>query len=812
MSNRSAPGVYLVERDFSDYAAPLGATVGAVVGTAPRGPLNVPTLITSMDRLLEVFGEPSPEHLAMYAARNFLRAGRVLWYNRVAKQYSPSSAGIVSLSPQDSQGRVFGFTATTGHGIAPGTYVKIEQTGKATTSNAKVESVVGNVITLATPLLDQYDPTAESDSSIEVSATQGAASSAEVFGVERRAGVVSRLVRFLAKDPGEYANFGTRKGIEVVIQDGGQFNNVNPSTQLPFESAGGVPLQGVLPSKPSVDVRSDLFKMTYANSGIRIGDTTGVNSDLPATLVLGVSESGSSSSSGAGGEVVLEVVSTVGFEAGQTISFDGSEDYDGTYEILEVISSTELLVSGFPVLDAESPENGQYWSIENQDATRMAVVYRCIDNDADASNGYSRWVAQGVLTKKVIVFYQGRQVEVFDNLIGYDVSSANYWDTVIGSLNTASSNSQYIFAEYLGEGQQPISTYDRVRFPFNPRLLMGLETSCRVAATSGADSTVLSNARGVNGNDPSASEYIGSVLESGDKTGLQAFRSKQAYEIDLLAVPGISTASVVQAILEVMEARGDCLGLVDPPFRLNLQSVVDWHNGSGPYAGYHAAFVSNKAALYYPWLKSYDPYTAQDVWLPPSAYQLEVFAYSDSVSEPHYAAAGYQRGKIGSAIQAERILEEGDVEFMYGPGNGNAINPIMTFSGDGIMTFGNRTLQRTASSLDRVNVRRMVFALERLLSRACRSLAFEQNDPVLWSQILGIINPAMDGFVGSRAIEDYRTVCDETVNTPNRRNQNEAVAKVYAIPTKSGEKIELNISLLRSGASIDATVAQDTSL
>lgn len=809
MSSRSAPGVIIIERDFSDYTAADSQTAVALLGTAKRGPLNVATLITSPEQFLDVFGEPSANHYAAFSALNYLKFGNVLWFVRVAKRYEAGAGLLASLGAPDGNGRIYEFDVEVGHDLSVNDYLRITQTGKATTQNVKVTAITGQTITVDAPLIDVYDTSDTSDSTIDRALSAGAAASAEVFGLTRKGGSIDRVVKFTAKDPGEYANFGTRAGIEVVIQDGGQFSNVNPSTALPYESDEGVPLQGIMPSAPSVDTKADLLKLTSSNGGVRVGETRGVNYDLATTLILSVEAAGGSSSSSGSVEAVLTVASTAGFAAGQSIAIDGSPSYDGAYEVAEVLSSTEIQVNNFPEITETEPADGEYWSLENQDSPKLAVVYRCTDNDADAALGYSTWVAQGVLTKRVVVLYQGRQVETFDNLIGYDTGSGFYWDTVIGSPNTTIQNSAYIHAEYLGEGQQPLSTYDRIKFPYNPRLLLGSDTSCKTSATSGSGSTLLHNARGYNGNDPLSADYIGTVNDDGTKTGLQLFTSKEAYQIDILAIPGISYAAVLQAMITVLETRNDCLGVFDPPFRLSPQEIINWHNGTGPYSGYHAAFVSNKAALYYGWVRAYDAYSATELWLPPSCFVPAIFAYSDSVGEAHFAAAGYQRGRVPGAIAVERIIEESDVETFYGPANGNAINPIMTFAQDGIMVYGNRTLQRHASALDRINVRRLLFGIERHVARSTRRLAFEQNDPIVWSQVTGVIEPYLQDLKGKRALEDYLVKCDDKTNTPSRRNQNEILAKVYLIPVKSGERLELNFSILPSGVTLDVQVAQD---
>jgi hypothetical protein len=809
-----APGVYVIERDFSDYVASLQQTSLGMVSTSKRGPLNTPLLCTTPDQFLSRFGEPTVNSYGAHAALNYLRRGNQLWFNRVAKEYESGAAQFNTMGSATPLGLIYSFNVITGHNLNVNDYVRITQTGKATTHNAKVTSIVGTLITLDSPLIDSYNSTNSSDCDVAVSDGASAAAYAEVFGLRRINSVsVDRLVKFSAKDPGSFANYGTRQGIEVIIEDGGQFTNINETTGLPYETEGGIPLQGVIPATPSVDTKIQLINLTSSNGSVRVGEMRGVNYDSVVSAITGVDPGmGNSSASSDADTVVFTVNSTTGFTDGDSITISGTNGaYDGTHEVLNVLSATELevLFSGTITGSSASSESGPLGFIENNDSTHYGVVYRCTNNDADGSLGYSTWVPQGVLTKRIKILYQGRQVEVFDNLIGYDSSSANYWDTMIGSPNTTTSNSSFIHAEYLGTGEQPINTYHRSKHPNNPRLLLGTDTSCKVSDTSASSSVIVRNAKGYNGENPNSDDYIGSITEDGAHTGLQVFRKVEAYDINMLCCPGISLAAVVQEVIAILDERNDCLGIIDPPFGLTPQEAVDWHNGTGTYTGYHSAFTTNRAALYYPWIKQYDPYTKRELWLPPSAVIPAVISYSDNIGEQWFAPAGIQRGKVPNAIAVEHASTLGEVEYFYGPLNGNAINPIMQFSRDGIVVYGQRTLQRFPTALDRINVRRLLFYIEKSIATISRRLVFEQNDEILWAQFRNLIEPFLQNLVGRRALEDYRVVCDETTNTPYHRNNNEVVCKIYLIPVKSAEKVILNVTVLSSGINVDEFVAAD---
>jgi phage tail sheath protein FI len=269
--------------------------------------------------------------------------------------------------------------------------------------------------------------------------------------------------------------------------------------------------------------------------------------------------------------------------------------------------------------------------------------------------------------------------------------------------------------------------------------------------------------------------------------------------------------SVLEEILSICRTRNDCLGIIDPPLGLSVQEVTDWHNGTGEYTGSHQAFTANQGALYYPWVKQFDPYTSREVWLPPTAFVPAVIAYTDRTTDLWWAPAGITRGKIDRALQAETVITQAHVDYFYGPGNGNAVNPIQTFSRDGIVVYGQRTLQRYPSALDRINVRRLLFHIEKVVATAARRLVFDQNDELLWGQFRALVEPFLETLEGQRALEWFRVVCDETTNTPARRNNNEVYARVFIIPVKSAEKFIIDFTLLPSGANVNEYIATDAS-
>lgn len=282
--------------------------------------------------------------------------------------------------------------------------------------------------------------------------------------------------------------------------------------------------------------------------------------------------------------------------------------------------------------------------------------------------------------------------------------------------------------------------------------------------------------------------------------GLRVFLSEN-YDINILCAPGWSNASVINEGLSICQQRADCMYIVDPPIGLTVQEVVDWHNGAGAWAGQHQAFNSSYGALYWPWLKVYNPYSGREVWLPPSGFVAGVYAYTDTVAYPWFAPAGLTRGKLLKPLAVEHSPTQGERDLLYG--EPNAVNPIVNFRGEGIVVWGQKTLQRKPSATDRVNVRRLLLYARKIISLSTKYFTFEPNDPVTWRRWVNLVQPFFDDIKSKRGVYDFRVVCDETTNTPQTIDRNEMHGYILIKPTKAAEVIVNHFKILSTGASFD---------
>lgn len=296
-----------------------------------------------------------------------------------------------------------------------------------------------------------------------------------------------------------------------------------------------------------------------------------------------------------------------------------------------------------------------------------------------------------------------------------------------------------------------------------------------------------------------SSELDRSIIgNQAEESGIYAFQNPEVYDITLLIVPGASSGSVIGTGLQMCQRRSDCMMLVDPPFGLRAQQVVDWHNGM-LFSDLAQAINSSYGALYFPWLKIYDQFSGQTIFIPPSGHASSVYARTARDAEQWFAPAGLQRGRLLTPLDTELDLTQGERDLLYG--FGNAVNPIVNFPQDGITIWGQRTLQRASTALDRVNVRLLLIYIKKNAVRFLRQFCFEPNDAVTRSQVVNISEPFLADIQARRGLTGFAVVCDDRNNTPERIDRNELHVAYFLKPTRAAEFIQLNLVTLRTGAS-----------
>ena len=269
--------------------------------------------------------------------------------------------------------------------------------------------------------------------------------------------------------------------------------------------------------------------------------------------------------------------------------------------------------------------------------------------------------------------------------------------------------------------------------------------------------------------------------------------NKDEYRYNLITAPGLNNSdhgTAVGLLVSTVESRQDAIAVIDlNGYDTNVSTIVSDASG----------FDSSYAATYWPWLQTLNT-TGQTVWVPASAMIPGVYAFTDKSSDAWFAPAGLTRGALGNVIKAERKLTSGNRDALYAAN----VNPIATFPGSGVVVFGQKTLQKRSSALDRVNVRRLLIELKNYISQVADNLVFEQNSIATRNSFLTQVNPYLEGIQQRQGLYAFKVVMDETNNTADVVDRNELVGQLYLQPTKTAEFILLDFNVLPTGATFPA--------
>lgn len=289
-------------------------------------------------------------------------------------------------------------------------------------------------------------------------------------------------------------------------------------------------------------------------------------------------------------------------------------------------------------------------------------------------------------------------------------------------------------------------------------------------------------------------------------TALEQFRDTELVTINLLITPGSarevgdSTQSVMRAALQICESRSECTYIADV-----LYSKVSATDAKGSVNGDNGtALDSSYGAIYAPWCQVYDAYNRRLVWAPPCGLVAGQYAYNDRVSQAWFAPAGLNRGKLKLVSKLKTNFTNANLELLQAPRQ--IVNPIRNIVGEGVTIWGQRTMQRRSSALDRVNVRRMLNYAKATVIGVSRVLLFEPNDDKTWRRFSQLVTPVIQNIKDTRGLYDFRVICDASTNPPDLIDQNKMSGKILLKPTKTAEQIVVDFNILNTGASFNEFV------
>ena len=296
------------------------------------------------------------------------------------------------------------------------------------------------------------------------------------------------------------------------------------------------------------------------------------------------------------------------------------------------------------------------------------------------------------------------------------------------------------------------------------------------------------------------------------KRAIDTVADPEVAEYNMLTVPGVWHEPLTEHAINVCEGRGDALAVIDP--KTGYYADTENTNSVSSNLGSVSTAVTNLrnrtlnssyGCAFYPWVQIRDTISDSLLWVPPSVVALGTFSSAQKRSELWFAPAGFTRGGLteGSAgvpvVQARERLTSQNRDDLYEAN----INPIATFPAEGIVIFGQKTLQVTPSALDRINVRRLMIYVKKEISRMAATLLFDQNVQSTWDRFLNKVNPFLRSVQARLGLTDFRVVLDETTTTAELIDRNVLYAKIFLKPARAIEFIALDFVITNTGAGFE---------
>jgi len=387
------------------------------------------------------------------------------------------------------------------------------------------------------------------------------------------------------------------------------------------------------------------------------------------------------------------------------------------------------------------------------------------------------------------------------NNISLDPNSSRYISKVIGDqnlsynpttnqidLSTGSYNNQsryvrvksvnYPTPNYLGTNGQPVSAYT-ASLPINGSGSFRNATGDVMAGANFYESIGTQTQGLVAGN----YDNMISLLANADD-----------YQFNVLTTPGLtneSHTSKISTIVVNTQDRGDNLYVVD---------LVNYSGGVTDVITQAQTLDNSYAAAYWPWVRITDPGTGKQVFVPASTLIPGVYAFNDRVAAPWFAPAGINRGGLNTVIRAQYKLTQGNKDDLYD----NNINPLATLPKNGVVVFGQKTLQKAASALDRVNVRRLLIDMKGYIKQIADTIVFEQNTTATRNSFLAKVTPYLETIQQKQGLYAFKVVMDDSNNGPDVIDRNQLIGQIYIQPTRTAEFVSLDFILLPTGAEFPA--------
>ena len=289
------------------------------------------------------------------------------------------------------------------------------------------------------------------------------------------------------------------------------------------------------------------------------------------------------------------------------------------------------------------------------------------------------------------------------------------------------------------------------------------------------------------------------------RTAIRIITDPFASRVNIVSIPGIRDSYVTDFAIDKTREYSQAIYLMDmasydddlnrlyddSSTRPNVRKTVEQFEGR--------ALDSNYSATYFPDVIIEDDVTGEAVTVPSSVVSLGALGYNDRIAYPWFAPAGFNRGALNTVLNTEVRLTAEDRNILYEA----RVNPIANFPDGGFVIFGQKTLQQAKSALDRVNVRRMLLEVKRIVSDIANGLIFEQNTPATRAKFISLTKPKLASIQGNQGIDSFKIVMDASNNTNEDIEQNRLNGRIILVPTKAVEFVAIDFIITNSGVSFE---------
>ena len=786
-----SPGVFTRENDLSFLAQGIGEIGAAIIGPFAKGPAFVPTVVNTQSEFEEIFGTPDGSYYTGYTVQNYLREAGTVTIVRVGNIGGYTEVGPVAIAVSGSAGgrKIVGTLHTT-HlwDSETGLTASIEAQPSASAFSIELSGSNSNInFAVSASVL----PSAGNDLS-------------DVFGESPRGAKGAFVYKYFeneATNQSEYISVGSE--VELIDLEDQEFLNDIQHASTPW-----------IKSQLISGERHDLFRLHT------LGDGTNYNKEFKIS-VFNVKAAGSNNSTDYATfsitvrsysdtdkrPVILETFNNLNLDPASpnyivkvigdrnlVIDANGKQTENGDYVNRSKYIRVEVKPEGSFPITAGPFGHGAYinpiYVGSNLESLVPAVVYSTGSAGNTSSNGvkYSGIDLESAIVKVDNSHYlspipasatQGvNTVFAFDGTITINGGTHSFGFELTGSNSTDVNKRQFIVGFQEG--------FD------------GCSPTTEIALAGSSANFGSGNTQGF---DCSTSTASGSVAYV---KAINSVSNPDDFDINLVSAPGIVRrhhSYVFDSIVDMCEAREDCFFIGDVVGvtynSANGQVTTDSISQAVEQA---SNLDSNYVGTYYPWVKTVDSRTNRLTAVPPSVLMPGIYAANDAVAAEWFAPAGLNRGGIVGAVSVLNRLTHAERDTLYE----GKVNPIAAFPGEGIVAFGQKTLQDKASALDRINVRRLLIKVKKYIASTSRYLVFEQNTSQTRSRFLNTVNPYLEGIQQRQGLYAFRVVMDETNNTPDVIDRNILAGQIFLQPTKTAEFIVLDFNILPTGASFTA--------